>query len=73
MPINLPITPQDWPRRLKDALFGSNDAMLSELLLKVGDDELVHIIDQLAIKSKLQIFRLLSLERRVKIFIDLSD
>lgn len=73
MPTKLPITPQDWPGRLKDVLFGSNDAMLSELLPKVGDDELVHIIDQLAVKSKLQIFRILPLERRVKIFIDLSD
>jgi len=59
--------------RLKDALLGDGDKVLLELLPKVGDDELVHTIDQLPVKHKLQVLRSLPAERRVKILLDMSD
>lgn len=44
-----------------------------ELLPKVGDDELVHTIDQLSVENKIRVLRALPPERRVKVILDLSD
>jgi magnesium transporter len=72
MPIQIP-SPLKTVGRIKDALFGDGDRVLLELLPKVGDDELVHTIDQLSLKHKLHVLRALPTERRIKVILDLSE
>ncbi|MFH1046905.1 MAG: magnesium transporter [Patescibacteria group bacterium] len=73
MSINISRLHKSWIRRLKTALFGDGDGLLMELLSKVGDDELVHTVDQLSVKNKLQILRVLPVKRRINVLLDMSD
>ncbi len=73
MAVRVPTPHKTLGHRLKAALFGGGDDLLLELVPKVGDDELVHTIDQLSVKNKMRVLRALSAKRRVKIILDMSD
>ena len=60
-------------RHLRGALFRHESELLAELLPKVGDDELAHVVDSLRVREKLAVLRVLPVKRRVKVLLELSD
>lgn len=60
-------------RRIRQVLFRRDDPALRELLQKTGDDEVVHVIDDLPIAEKRRAFRTMLPERQGRLITKLSD
>src|SRR5260221_1478186 len=73
MPLRAVIQFQEITKRVSDALFGQQDAVLRDLLAKTGDDELVHIIDSTPAADKRLVFRAVPTPRRGAVIEKLSE
>jgi magnesium transporter len=59
--------------KIRSMLFSKDDAALRALLPKTGDEDIVHVVDTLPPSEKRRLFRVLPVDQRSRIILQLSD
>lgn len=59
--------------RVREMLFRNQDALLRELLAKMGDEDVIHVIDSLSAHEKRRMFKGLPAERLSRVLLKLSE
>ncbi len=59
--------------RAREMLFRNQDALLRELLAKMGDEDVIHVVDSLSVHEKRRMFKGLPAERHSRVLLKLSE
>jgi magnesium transporter len=73
MPLQTMLNWKGFADRVREMLFRNQDALLRELLAKMGDEDVIHVVDSLSVHEKRRMFKALSAERLSRVLLKLSE
>lgn len=73
MPLTTMLNWKGFANRVREMLFRNQDALLRDLLAKMGDEDVIHVVDSLSVHEKRRMFKALPAERRSRVLLKLSE